>query len=94
MHYGPRRECVDLVEPRSLSWSSLNIVRCSENNNVRAIAQAISRQFHTAAARVRARVRPCGICGEQSVTEADFQFLLSVIPLDCSTLFHHQGLVQ
>jgi hypothetical protein len=32
----------------------------------RAIAQAVSGWLPTAAARVRARVRSCGICGEQS----------------------------
>jgi hypothetical protein len=36
----------------------------------RAIAQAVSRRLPTAAARVRARVRLCGICGGQSGTGA------------------------
>jgi hypothetical protein len=38
----------------------------------RATAQAVSRQFPTAAARVRAQVRSCGVCGGQSVTGAGF----------------------
>jgi hypothetical protein len=38
----------------------------------RAIAQAVSRWFPTAAARVRARVWSCGICGGQSGSRAHF----------------------
>jgi hypothetical protein len=38
----------------------------------RAIAQAVSRRLPTAAARVRARVWSCGICGGQSGTGAGF----------------------
>jgi hypothetical protein len=38
----------------------------------RAIAQAVSRWFPTAAARVRARVWSCGICGGQSGAVAGF----------------------
>jgi hypothetical protein len=38
----------------------------------RAIAKAVSRRLPTAAARVRARVRSCGICGGQSGTVAGF----------------------
>jgi hypothetical protein len=38
----------------------------------RAIAQAVSRWFPTAVARVRARVRSCGICGGQNGTGAGF----------------------
>jgi hypothetical protein len=39
---------------------------------IRAIAQVVSRRFPTAAARVRAWVRSCGICGGQSGTGAGF----------------------
>jgi hypothetical protein len=38
----------------------------------RAIVHGVSRRFPTAAARVRARVRSCGFCGEQSDTAAGF----------------------
>jgi hypothetical protein len=38
----------------------------------RAIAQAVNSRFPTAAVRVRAQVRSCGICGGQSGTGAGF----------------------
>jgi hypothetical protein len=38
----------------------------------RAIAQAVNRRLPTAAARVRAQVRSCGICGGQSGTGEGF----------------------
>jgi hypothetical protein len=38
----------------------------------RAIAQAVSHRLPTAAARVRAQFKLCGICGGQSGTEAGF----------------------
>jgi hypothetical protein len=38
----------------------------------RATAQAVSRRLPTAAARFRAQVRSCGICGGQSGTAAGF----------------------
>jgi hypothetical protein len=38
----------------------------------RVIAQAVSRWLPTAATRVRARARSCGICAGQSGTEAGF----------------------
>jgi hypothetical protein len=59
----------------------------------RAIAEAVSRWLPTAAARVRAQVRSCGICGGQSGST-------SVSPArhhstDCSTLvIYDPGLVQ
>jgi hypothetical protein len=46
------------------------------------IAQAVSRWLATAAARVRARVRLCWICGGQSGTGADFlPVLLFSLPI-------------
>jgi hypothetical protein len=51
----------------------------------RAIAQAVSRRFPTAAARVRAQIRSCGICGGQSGTGADFP---RVFWFPCQFSFH------
>jgi hypothetical protein len=49
----------------------------------RAIAQAVSHQLPTTAARIRVEVRSCGICGRQSGTEAGFlrvlRFLLPIL---------------
>jgi hypothetical protein len=42
------------------------------NKSGRAIVQAVSRWLPTAAARVRARVWSCGICGGQSSAGAGF----------------------
>jgi hypothetical protein len=48
----------------------------------RAIAQAVSRRLPTAAARVRAQARSCGICGGQSGTRASFlRVLLFPLPI-------------
>jgi hypothetical protein len=44
----------------------------------RDIAQAVSRRLPTAAARVRARVRLCGICGVQSGTGRGFLRVLQI----------------
>jgi hypothetical protein len=67
----------------------------------RAIAQAVSRWLPTAAARVRARVWSCEICGGQSGAGAGFFPSISVSPANlhftnCSTiiLIYHLGLVQ
>jgi hypothetical protein len=49
-----------------------------------AVAQVVSGWFPTAATQVRVRVRPCGICGKQIDTGADFlrvlRFSLSIVP--------------
>jgi hypothetical protein len=47
-------------------------VPCAMFHKNRGIAQAVSRRLPTAAARVRAQVRSCGICGEQNGTRAGF----------------------
>jgi hypothetical protein len=53
----------------------------------RALTQAFSRQPSTPAARVRARVTSCGICGGQSDTRADFLRVLQFpLPIDTQTI--------
>jgi hypothetical protein len=66
----------------------------------RTIAQAVSRWLPTAAVRVRAPVKSCGICGGQRGTGIGFlqvlRFSLSSHSTDCSklTIIHHPELVQ
>jgi hypothetical protein len=59
----------------------------------RAIAQAVSRRLPTAAARVRAHVRQCGIYGGQSGTGAGFlrllQFPLPILIPPMLHIYHH-----
>jgi hypothetical protein len=70
-----------------------------QNNRFgRAIAQAVSRWFPTAAARVRARVWPSGICGGPSGAGAGF---LRYFDFPCQSSFYeilhhhnHPGQVQ
>jgi hypothetical protein len=60
------------------------VVRCAiyRENVGRAIAQAVSRRLPIPAARVRARVSPCGICGGQSGTWTSFlRVLLFPLPI-------------
>jgi hypothetical protein len=62
----------------------------------RAVAQAVSRQVPTAATRVRARVRSCGIFGGQSDTEAGFLRVLRFPPpiLIPSTTPHSSSIIR
>jgi hypothetical protein len=67
----------------------------------RTVAQAVSRWLLTAAARVRARVKSCGICGGQSGTGASFlrvhRFPLPLIQstnYSTSIAICHPGLIQ
>jgi hypothetical protein len=68
------------IPPRSISQS---IFLYLPQHKGRAIAQEVSRRLPTAAARVRAQVRSCGICGGQSGTGACFlrvlRFLLPIL---------------
>jgi hypothetical protein len=67
----------------------------------RAIAQAVSHRLTTAAARVRAWVRSCGICGGQSGTGADFlRVLWCPLPIripqiapQSSIIYHRAGTI-
>jgi hypothetical protein len=54
------------------------------SSSSRAVGQAVSRRFSTAAARVRVKVRSCGICAGHSGTEASF--LLATSFAHCSSL--------
>jgi hypothetical protein len=59
----------------------------------RAIAQAVSRRLPTAAARVRAQARSCGICGGQSCMGAGFlrvlRFPLPILIPPTAPPHHH-----
>jgi hypothetical protein len=59
--------------PTEIFWlHTQHIYTVYSMNFGRAIAQAVSRRLPTAAARVRAQVRLCGICGGQLGTGAGF----------------------
>jgi hypothetical protein len=68
----------------------------------RTIAQAVTRRLPTAAARVQAHVRSCGICSLQSGTGAgvlrvfSFSLLIRIpqITLQSSSIIYHLELVQ
>jgi hypothetical protein len=59
---------LDLFRATGLLSKSLG----KDPSDGRAVAQAVSRRFSTAAVLVRAWVSLCGICGGQSGTRADF----------------------
>jgi hypothetical protein len=69
-------------------------------NELRLLAQAVSRRIHTAAARVRAQVRSCGICGGQRGTRAGFLrallLPLSILipPTTSPFIIYHPGLAD
>jgi hypothetical protein len=83
-----RRPVVTGVLPAGKCWDSTSVTplplpsKSFRINSGRAIAQAVGRWLLTVAARVRARVSSCGICGEQSGTGAGFlrvlRFLLPI----------------
>jgi hypothetical protein len=59
-----------------MHFSPLQLVQQLTSWCARAIAQAVSRWLPTAAARVRALVSPCGICGGQRGAGAGFLRIL------------------
>jgi hypothetical protein len=85
--------------PTCRQWPSISPF-CNYSQFGHAIAQAVSRWFSTAAARVRSRVWSSGICGGQSGAGAGFlrvlRFPLPIFipPIAPVTLTYHLGLVQ
>jgi hypothetical protein len=84
-----------------LSSSLIHVGPVTEQGDGRAIAQAVGRRLPTAAARVRAQVRSCGIRGGTKWHWGGFPPSTSVSPAnshstDCSTLIivYHPGLVE
>jgi hypothetical protein len=72
----------------SLWLTELEVLECTVVIFVyysRVIAQTVSRQLPTAAARVRARVRSCMICGGEGGPGAGF---LRVLRFPCQFTFH------
>jgi hypothetical protein len=71
-------------------WSDLFPSDLKDRND-RTIAQTVSRRLPTAASRVRARVKKCGICGGQRGSGAGFLLMLRfslplIHPSNCSTV--------
>jgi hypothetical protein len=65
------------IPPHRLPYGELS-AREVTNSYDRAIAQAVSHRLPTAVARVRARLRSCGICGGRSGTGAGFLRVLRI----------------
>jgi hypothetical protein len=86
----PMNEHVRVLRSMS-SWPSVgetaHVLQCLVQflSKGSAIAQPVSRQLPTSAARVRAQVRSCGICGGQSGTEAGFS---EYFDFPCQFSFH------
>jgi hypothetical protein len=59
-----------------------------------AIAEAVSRWLFTAAARVRAQVRSCGICGGQSGTGAGFLLRFPLPILNPPSAPHSSSIIR
>jgi hypothetical protein len=61
-------------------WAAVSSAKRSQLHGLvssgRAVAQAVSCRLPTAAARVRAQVRSCGICGGQSGTGVGFHQII------------------
>jgi hypothetical protein len=74
---------------KQIKWDSQHLLRFPLG---RAIAQVVSRRILTAAARVRAQVSSCGICGRQRGTGAGFHRELRVSP--ATLIIYHPVLVQ
>jgi hypothetical protein len=62
-----------LPEKQNIGYYWFMLLELTKTNFIgRGMAQAVNRRLPTAAARVRARVRSCGICIGQSDTGAGF----------------------
>jgi hypothetical protein len=89
------RQHGDLVTISNLPWTWDSSVSYLTTQG-RAIAQAVSRRLPTAAVRVRAQVKSCGICGGQSDTGAGFLRVLRfpILILIPPTAPHSSSIIQ
>jgi hypothetical protein len=87
------QSAADAPNDNALLQSYVQLIPGLEPSNGRAIAQTVIRRLHTAAVRVRAHVRSCGICGGQSGTGAGFVRILRFpLTISCHQLLdslHH-----
>jgi hypothetical protein len=96
--------CLDLLRKllASQGHRSMKLDAGPNTDLGRAITQAVSSLLPTAAARVRAQVKSCGICGGQSGVWGRFSPSTSVSPANhhstnffsTITITYHPGLVQ